>query len=218
MSNVVYIYLPTVAVFYTGGSLNPARSFGPSVVLHTFLGYHWIYWLGPLLGAMLAVVFYKLVKGLEYETDNANAKPLKVQEKEQDQKENKEQDQKENNEQYQGQKSRDSNRSGTDSDITAANYEPRTQAPSTGNATNYNTRPAVADSYEMQPTSHSSAVNYSERPAVNNKYITQPTSHSTAINYNERPAVNPIYTQVTQPTLERATLNTIQQTVAAERY
>jgi len=30
-------------VYYTGGSLNPARSFGPDVVLHTFDSYHWIY-------------------------------------------------------------------------------------------------------------------------------------------------------------------------------
>lgn len=32
------------SAYYTGGSLNPARSFGPCVVLHVFPGYHWIYW------------------------------------------------------------------------------------------------------------------------------------------------------------------------------
>ncbi|KAK4495449.1 hypothetical protein PRZ48_013780 [Zasmidium cellare] len=57
-------------VFFTGGSLNPARSFGPCVVLHSFPGYHWIYWLGPALGALIAVGFYRLVKVLEYETAN----------------------------------------------------------------------------------------------------------------------------------------------------
>lgn len=57
-------------VFYTGGSLNPARSFGPCVVLRAFPGYHWIYWLGPALGALLAVGFYRFVKMLEYETAN----------------------------------------------------------------------------------------------------------------------------------------------------
>nr|POE62506.1 aquaporin-1 [Quercus suber] len=57
-------------VYFTGGSLNPARSFGPCVVTHIFPGYHWIYWLGPALGAVLAVGFYRFVKVLEYETAN----------------------------------------------------------------------------------------------------------------------------------------------------
>ncbi|KAK0334551.1 Aquaporin-1 [Friedmanniomyces endolithicus] len=57
-------------VYYTGGSLNPARSFGVNVILGSFPGYHWIYWLGPFLGALLAVGFYRFVKMLEYETAN----------------------------------------------------------------------------------------------------------------------------------------------------
>ena len=57
-------------VFYTGGSLNPARSFGPCVALRTFPGYHWIYWLGPALGSCIAVGFYRFIKALEYETSN----------------------------------------------------------------------------------------------------------------------------------------------------
>ncbi|KAF3010946.1 hypothetical protein E8E13_010295 [Curvularia kusanoi] len=57
-------------VYFTGGSLNPARSFGPAVVNHTFSGYHWIYWLGPILGAIVAAGFYKFIKILEYETAN----------------------------------------------------------------------------------------------------------------------------------------------------
>ncbi|KAJ6781030.1 hypothetical protein PWT90_04770 [Aphanocladium album] len=60
-------------VFFTGGSLNPARSFGPCVVLHKFPGYHWIYWVGPGVGAVIAAVFYRLVKVLEYETANPGA-------------------------------------------------------------------------------------------------------------------------------------------------
>jgi len=57
-----------LGVFYTGGSLNPARSFGPSVVLTDFESYHWIYWVGPLLGATLSAGFYKFIKWLEFET------------------------------------------------------------------------------------------------------------------------------------------------------
>lgn len=60
-------------VYFTGGSLNPARSFGPDVILGTFDGYHWIYWVGPLLGATLAVMFYRAIKVLEYETANPGA-------------------------------------------------------------------------------------------------------------------------------------------------
>jgi len=57
-------------VYYTGGSLNPARSFGPSVVLRQFYHYHWIYWLGPILGSFVAAGFYMFIKMLEYETAN----------------------------------------------------------------------------------------------------------------------------------------------------
>lgn len=58
------------AVFYTGGSLNPARSFGPAAVLGTFGGDHWVYWVGPLLGSLVATGLFKLFKALEYELVN----------------------------------------------------------------------------------------------------------------------------------------------------
>ncbi|KAF2142129.1 uncharacterized protein K452DRAFT_227478, partial [Aplosporella prunicola CBS 121167] len=57
-------------VYFTGGSLNPARSFGPAVINGSFDGYHWIYWLGPILGSIVAAGFYKFIKMLEYETAN----------------------------------------------------------------------------------------------------------------------------------------------------
>lgn len=55
-------------VLWTGGSLNPARSFGPAVVLGHFDSYHWIYWVGPFLGAILAVAFYLALKRFNYTT------------------------------------------------------------------------------------------------------------------------------------------------------
>ncbi|KAF2625231.1 aquaporin-like protein, partial [Macroventuria anomochaeta] len=59
-----------VGVFYTGGSLNPTRSFGPCVVTRNFPGYHYIYWIGPLMGTLLAFVVYKIIKIVEYQTVN----------------------------------------------------------------------------------------------------------------------------------------------------
>jgi len=59
-----------VGVFFTGGSLNPARSFGPCVATHNFPGYHYIYWFGPLMGTLLAFGRYRIVQLVEYETVN----------------------------------------------------------------------------------------------------------------------------------------------------
>ena len=57
-------------VYLTGGSLNPARSFGPAVVTGNFPSYHWIYWVGPVIGAVLASAFFILLKRLRYRECN----------------------------------------------------------------------------------------------------------------------------------------------------
>jgi aquaporin related protein len=54
------------SVYFTGGSLNPARSFGPAVVVG-FTNYHWIYWLGPLMGAGVASGAYALINWVRRE-------------------------------------------------------------------------------------------------------------------------------------------------------
>ncbi|KAM0345385.1 hypothetical protein ACHAPU_006548 [Fusarium lateritium] len=62
-----------VGVQFTGGSLNPARSFGPCVITGTFDSEHWIYWVGPGIGSLIAVCFYWFIKTLEYEMANPGA-------------------------------------------------------------------------------------------------------------------------------------------------
>ncbi|GAA6014668.1 hypothetical protein JCM10207_006896 [Rhodosporidiobolus poonsookiae] len=56
-----------VGVNFTGGSLNPARSFGPSLVARHFSGYFWIYVVGPFLGAIIAAGLYRFFKLVDYE-------------------------------------------------------------------------------------------------------------------------------------------------------
>ncbi|KAL2257679.1 hypothetical protein VTK26DRAFT_9313 [Humicola hyalothermophila] len=63
---VAFFLAELIGCYFTSGSLNPARSLGPAVINHSFPGYFWIYWLGPILGSLLACGFYVLLKSLRW--------------------------------------------------------------------------------------------------------------------------------------------------------
>ncbi|TRY61335.1 hypothetical protein TCAL_12967 [Tigriopus californicus] len=48
------------AIPFTGSSMNPARTFGPALVLGDW-NHHWVYWLGPILGGVCSSLIYQLI-------------------------------------------------------------------------------------------------------------------------------------------------------------
>jgi aquaporin Z len=57
----------------TGGSLNPARSFGPALITGNF-EYNWIYWVAPIMGGLIAAGVYK---ALHKDTDLPGEEQIK---------------------------------------------------------------------------------------------------------------------------------------------
>lgn len=71
----VVIALTLVAVHlagipFSGASVNPARSFGPALIAGDFDGF-WVYVVGPLAGAAVAWVFWRMFGGAEEEAPSA---------------------------------------------------------------------------------------------------------------------------------------------------
>jgi glycerol uptake facilitator-like aquaporin len=63
--SIFFYYYVIFGGFITGGSLNPARSFGPAFMTGNF-DFNWLYWVVQILGDIIAADVYK---ALHKETD-----------------------------------------------------------------------------------------------------------------------------------------------------
>ncbi len=71
---LVYLFGVSISTTFSGGALNPARVFGPAIVSGHF-DYHYVWWLGPVFGAIAAGFLYGKVFKLKAEEKKVNSSP-----------------------------------------------------------------------------------------------------------------------------------------------
>ncbi|KAF2213703.1 hypothetical protein CERZMDRAFT_111324 [Cercospora zeae-maydis SCOH1-5] len=79
---IALFFATFVGFGYTGASVNPIRSFSLCAINSDFPYYHWIYWAGPIVGALLPSAYYRLMELLapqsisnEDEAEEGHGKP-----------------------------------------------------------------------------------------------------------------------------------------------
>jgi aquaporin Z len=60
MTWILVAFLVWIGAPISGTSLNPARSFGPSLI-SWFWSYQWLYWIAPPLGSLCAVFLFRVI-------------------------------------------------------------------------------------------------------------------------------------------------------------
>jgi aquaporin Z len=69
-------YVSLAAIFagpIAGASMNPARSFGPALVSGAWDD-HWVYWLGPIFGALAARLAFQITHPFSRQPDSSGAR------------------------------------------------------------------------------------------------------------------------------------------------
>ncbi|XP_011175849.1 aquaporin AQPcic isoform X1 [Solenopsis invicta] len=69
--------LATTAGPYTGCSMNPARSFAPAIWNNQWT-HHWVYWVGPIGGSLIASLMYKTIFGVRDKVEEEEPIPEAV--------------------------------------------------------------------------------------------------------------------------------------------
>lgn len=72
----IIIVADIIGIQISGASMNPARSFGPALIFGN-LTYNWVYWIAPIIGAIIAVLAFRVVKSTATSkavNDNNNVK------------------------------------------------------------------------------------------------------------------------------------------------